>query len=254
MDVQASVIQEIIYYKVAKEYLFYEAQGDEKGKLFHFEYYPIRDFSVSDAKIYVQASGDAAVELDADTDYLIDTDEGSIILLKEIEEGSACYVTAYEYESVYYEYIYNIRTILGDVDHKAFLYKNKDLIKIMHQVLFQQIYNQTEWDITYDETYQRIMTVIRDFKLMFLAGLSALQVLEGQYRRKLNTGIYIKDGPTTIDTTKAVGSFDTQVNKYRKDLILEFNDELIFGRESTDMIGMVDGIKILAGYAVDEDE
>lgn len=241
-----SQVAEITYSRVPREFIVYDASGDEKGKTFHLSHYPIQSLIISGAEIWLKRDTDAT-KLVEDTDYLVDLEESSIILLVEVEEGDIIWINGYEYEDLYYRYMYNIRMILGDIDHKSFLYKNKEIIECLKFVLYEQILNETSWEIEYSNTYNRITTDIINYKFMYLAGFTALRLLSGKLRRKLNTAIAIKDGPTSIDTTKVITTYKEEIDTYRKTLVQELNDELIFGKDSTLLIGLVDNIMVFIG-------
>ena len=239
--------QQLITYKlVPHEYIIFNAAGDEKGKTFHFKYYPIRDFAETNAIIYLEENNQSTALIE-DVDYLLDIEESAIVLLRDINEGSNVYVTDYEYETLYYRYMYNIRSILGDTDHKTFLYKNKDIIESIRIVFFEIIKHLTSWDIEFNTDLNRIITDIEDYRFTYIAGFTALRLLESKLRRKLNTAIVIRDGPTSIDTSRVVDTFKEEIDSYRKQLEQNLNDELIFGKDSNLILGIVDGIAILAG-------
>ena len=71
----------IQYTTVDQEVLVGNAAGDEKGKVFHLQYYPIKSFSSSLAKIYLRRGSSSDLELTEDTEIIVDTDEASIIFL-----------------------------------------------------------------------------------------------------------------------------------------------------------------------------
>lgn len=248
-----SVLYPYIYYKLVPfEYIILNASGDEKGKTFHFNYYPIRNFDETIAEIFLERKSQIIV-LTKGTDYIVDNEESSVLFLKEINEGDNVYIENYEYEFLYYKYIYNIRMILGDTDPKSFIYSNKDIMRALRSVYFEIIQDIPAWGIEYDVNLDRIISDIDDYRFTYIAGFTALKMLEYKLRRKLNTAIVIRDGPTAIDTTRVVDTLKQEIDDYRKRLEQSLNDELIFGRNSNLIIGIVDDIAILAGEIINGD-
>jgi len=240
-----SVYQEITYSLIDKEYIILNATGDERGRLFHLAYYPIRDFALSpNIGIFVKRNN-TDIQLTEDQDYLVDLEESAIILITDLIEGDVLYIVNYMYENVYYAYMKNIRSILGDTDHKTFIYTNKDILEALHSSLHEILGNEaSNWDIDFDSDLNRITNYFTDYRLHYLAGFSALRLYEASLRRKFQNAIYIKDGPTTIDTTKTVEDNLKDVSRFKQELNYAFQDELTFGEKSTVMLGMVDNIQI----------
>lgn len=178
--------------------------------------------------VKLEANSETETILKCPQDYIIDYSNGEIILKQDLNDDERLVARNYSTDIDVYNFLMTLRRNVGDLKRDDRTYSNEELLLAAKEVI-PDVNSIYDWSICIDlnGAIRSMITnnIIIGKPLNVISKFAAVVVIDSNLQEALRGAISIKEGDTTIDTTKQLATMIKNLEMKKKTLLSQIEND-----------------------------
>lgn len=182
--------------------------------------------------VIIRVKGEIESILKTPQDYIIDRLNGEIILKIGLDGGDRLIARKYSFDYDVHRYLLKLRSYISDLKPDDRNYSNEQLLEATRGAVLQ-LGELTLIDCYIDSSYairnKSTKEITSDLNIDCISRYSAFILDHSFLRESIRNAIFIKEGKTTIDTTRSLNAQMALLEKQRIRILSDFEANALNG-------------------------